>query len=82
MAWKETDALKERVRFILEWERVDGDVETRLSNLTGMALTAARQEREFGLKIPSAEISPGLGEAHLETVLKSLALHGLPDRQP
>lgn len=67
-------------RFILDWDRVDGDVETRLSKLTGMALRAARQERDFGLHIPGTDIAPGVGESHLEIVLKSLALYGLPGR--
>jgi uncharacterized protein (DUF58 family) len=67
-------------RFILDWDRVAGDVELRLSKLTGMALTAARRDREFGLRIPGTEIPSGVGETHLETVLKSLALYGLPAR--
>ena len=52
----------------------------RLSKLTGMALTAARLDREFGLQIPGTEVPPGGGEAHLETVLKSLALYEKPGR--
>lgn len=68
-------------RFILDWDNVAGDVEARLSKLTGMALTAARRDREFGLQIPGTEIPPAVGEAHLETVLKSLALYELPARE-
>lgn len=67
-------------RFMLRWEQVTGDVETRLGKLTGRALTAARRGREFGLVIPGVEISPGVGDVHLERVLKSLALHELPQR--
>lgn len=68
-------------RYILDWDNIAGDVETRLSRLTGMALTAARREREFGLKMPDNEIAPGLGDSHLDLVLKSLALYGLPVRE-
>ena len=41
---------------------------------------AARLDREFGLQIPGTEVPPGVGEAHLETVLKSLALYEKPGR--
>jgi uncharacterized protein (DUF58 family) len=67
-------------RFILDWEGVTGDVEMRLSKLTGMALAAARLDREFGLQIPGTEVPPGVGQSHLETVLKSLALYEKPGR--
>jgi uncharacterized protein (DUF58 family) len=64
-------------RLWLDFERVPGDVEERLSRLTGHALQATRQGREFGLLLGGAEIKPGLGEAHLERVLRALALYGL-----
>ncbi len=64
-------------RLWLDLEQVQGDLEERLSRLTGMALTAVRQEREFGLRLGSVELAPATGEAHLERVLRELALHGL-----
>ncbi len=64
-------------RLWLDMESVAGDVEERLSRLTGMALTASRRELEFGLRPGAQEISPGVGEAHLERVLRSLALYGV-----
>jgi uncharacterized protein (DUF58 family) len=65
-------------RLLLDYERVAGDVEERLSRLTGMALNAARSNREFGLALPGLSIKPGIGDGHRDAVLKSLALHGLP----
>ena len=63
------------------WLRLDetpGSLEEQLSRLTGHALTATRMNREFGLDMDGAgaRIQPGLGEAHLETVLRELALYG------
>ena len=65
-------------RLILDWFQVEGDTELRLSRLTGMALNAYRSEIEFGLKLPQLEISPNSGKAHLDCVLKELALYGYP----
>jgi uncharacterized protein (DUF58 family) len=64
-------------RFLLEWDAVRGDLEERVSRLTGMALQAARLDREYGLRLPGVEISLGAGDAHLERILKVLALYGL-----
>lgn len=65
-------------RLMLDWFQVAGDTELRLSRLTGMALNAYRNEIEFGLKLPQNEISPNSGKAHLDRVLKELALYGYP----
>lgn len=67
-------------RLWLSLEDVHGPLEDRLSRLTGMALKATRAGREFGLHLGQVKLSPGLGEAHLEAVLRELALYGLPDR--
>lgn len=64
------------VQVILDWNQLSGDIETRLSRLTGMALTAARSEQEFGMLLPDINIAPGAGAAHLEHILKKLALYG------
>jgi uncharacterized protein (DUF58 family) len=63
-------------RLWLDLERMPGDLEERLSRLTGLALTAARQDREFGLRLGAVELPPAVGEAHLERVLRELALYG------
>ena len=60
---------------VLDWYQLDGDAEFKLSRLTGMALTAQRNNIEFGLRLPNIEIPCGSGEAHLNTVLKELALY-------
>ncbi len=66
-------------RLWLDLEDVSGDLEERVSRLTGLALKATRAEREFGLRLGQLKISPALGEAHLEHVLRELALYGLPE---
>lgn len=63
-------------RLWLDLDSQPGGLEERLSRLTGLALKAARQGREFGLRLGQREIKPGLGEAHLERVLRELALYG------
>lgn len=60
----------------LDFDDMPGDVEERLSRLTGLALGFTRLEREYGLKLPGVEIPPGIGQAHLEMVLRELALYG------
>ena len=65
-------------RLILDWYQVSGDTESRLSRLTGMALNAYRSEKEFGLILPNLELKPNAGKAHLNHVLRELALYGYP----
>jgi len=57
-----------------------GGLEERLSRLTGLALRASRAELEFGVRLGGRQIGPASGDAHLEQVLRELALHGLSDR--
>ncbi len=65
-------------RLWLRFDETAGEVEERLSRLTGLALKATRLEREFGLELSGAtvRVQPGVGEAHLESVLRELALYG------
>jgi uncharacterized protein (DUF58 family) len=63
-------------RLWLDLDQVPGDLEERLSRLTGLALQATRLGREFGLRLGAVAIRPAMGEAHLERVLRELALHG------
>ncbi len=65
-------------RLLLDWYQIEGEPELRLSKLTGMALSAYRNEKEFGLKLPQLVIEPNIGKAHLDCVLKELALYGHP----
>ncbi len=64
-------------RLWFDFDEVPGDAEEKLSRLTGLALRATRSEREFGLRLPNRSISPGVGQVHLETVLRELALYGI-----
>jgi uncharacterized protein (DUF58 family) len=66
-------------RLMLDFEHVPGDVEERLSRLTGMVLNAARAKREFGLALPGHTIKPGVGEQHRDAVLRALALYGIAE---
>ena len=65
-------------KLILDWHQLSGGTELRLSRLAGMALLAHRNEKEFGLKLPNLEIQTNAGKAHLNKVLKELALYGYP----
>ena len=67
-------------RLWLDLNDVPGAIEEKLSRLTGLALRATRLEREFGLRLGTLVIKPAVGEAHLETVLRELALYGISER--
>jgi uncharacterized protein (DUF58 family) len=68
-------------RLWFDFDQLSGDVEEKLSRLAGFALTATRAEKEFGLRLPHREISPGLGQLHLDQVLRELALFGHSDAE-
>ncbi|MCR9279145.1 MAG: DUF58 domain-containing protein [Pseudomonadaceae bacterium] len=63
-------------RLWLSLDDMDGPLESRLSRLTGHAISCHRAGREFGLRLGSSELSPDAGKDHLERVLKELALYG------
>jgi uncharacterized protein (DUF58 family) len=67
-------------RLWFDFQNVEGNTEERLSRLTGLALKATRNDREFGLRLPGLEIPPGVGQIHLDRVLRELALYGLDRR--
>ncbi len=63
----------------LDFEQVRADdVETRLSILTRWIVDADRAQRDYGLRLPSAEFPPGHGEAHRHRCLEALALFNEP----
>ena len=66
-------------RLWLNLDDVRGDLEEKLSRLAGLALRATRLEREFGLRLGQLEVKPAIGEAHLEQILRELALYGLAE---
>ncbi|WP_160142059.1 DUF58 domain-containing protein [Nitrincola tapanii] len=61
----------------LDWSTwPSAGVEQRLSEMCYQALRWQAQQEPFGLRFPDQEISPALGEAHLQRVLLALALFG------
>ena len=52
-----------------------GDLEDRLSQLTLWIIEAERLWRPYGLRLPSIEIPPSLGEMHFHRCLRTLALY-------
>ena len=64
-------------RLWFDYADMPGELEEKLSRLTGLALQATQEDREFGLRLPSSEIAPGLGQGHLDLVLRELALYGI-----
>ena len=50
------------------------DVEDRLSQLALWIVEAERKRRPYGLRLPSGEIAPSLGQAHFHRCLQALAL--------
>jgi uncharacterized protein (DUF58 family) len=63
-------------RLGFDLDDLPGDLEERLSRLAGLALTATREGREFGARIGPRNFAANTGEAHLEAVLRELALFG------
>jgi uncharacterized protein (DUF58 family) len=51
-----------------------GELEERLSQLSLWILEAERLRRPYGLRLPSVEIPPSLGEMHFHRCLRTLAL--------
>ena len=66
----------QEVQVILDWHQLNGDIENRLSRLTGMALIASRSNQAFGLVLPGVNIAPNAGSSHLNQILTELALYG------
>lgn len=61
----------------LYWSQFfSGDVELALSQMTYWAVAWHRENRGFGLSLPTVEIAFGSGDAHLAEVLSALAVYG------
>ncbi|MES9906041.1 MAG: DUF58 domain-containing protein [Sedimenticola sp.] len=61
----------------LDWDEMEeAGVEQRLSRLCRGVLDACEQQLEFGLRLPSMEISPARGQKHRQACLSALALYG------
>ena len=66
-------------RLILDWETLsDLGEEDRLSTLCAWALECEQRGLAYGLRLPGQFLSPDLGPAHLNAVLRTLALWGKP----
>ena len=61
----------------LDWEATPhhGDMEMRLSLLTGWVLAAEREQYRYGLRLPGRVIAPDCGPLHRDACLEALALH-------
>jgi len=53
--------------------------ENKLSHLCALVLQYHQEQQTFGLKLPGKTIQPANGEAHKNTCLMALALHGKTD---
>ena len=64
-------------RLWLDWDLLPpADTETRLTWLARQVVDAALSDRDFGLRIPGREVSPGRGEKQMHRCLATLARFG------
>ncbi|MBE9515892.1 MAG: DUF58 domain-containing protein [Proteobacteria bacterium] len=59
-----------------DWHRLQGDTESRLSQLCRGILDAQADNRHYGLKLPNTEIAAATGQAHQHKCLEALACYG------
>lgn len=62
----------------LDFALIDGDPEWRLSLLCHWVLELSRRQQPFALQLPGARLEMASGDAHRDTCLRALALHGMP----
>ncbi|UTW07781.1 DUF58 domain-containing protein [Pseudomonas benzenivorans] len=62
----------------LDFEVLDGDVETRLSLLCHWVLQLSTRQQPFALRLPGQLLAADNGEPHREACLRALALFGAP----
>lgn len=58
----------------LEFTATQGDIETRISQLTQWVLDAHTARRPYGLKLPSVTLAPSYSDAHYQACMQALAL--------
>lgn len=61
---------------LLDFERIEGDVEYRLSVLCAQVLKLSQTEKPYSLLLPGQQIGPDLGPEHRQRCLRALALYG------
>lgn len=67
-------------RLWLDWDALPGvDTETRLGMLCWWVLELEDRGEEYGLRLPEVTIDPAHGPTHRATILRALALFGVPD---
>jgi uncharacterized protein (DUF58 family) len=57
------------------------DVEERLSQLALWVIEAERGRRLYGLRLPSVEIPPAVGQSHFHQCLRALSLFQLNEHE-
>ncbi len=62
----------------LDFQALDGDVESRLSLLCHWVLELSARQQPFALRLPGRALAPDSGEPHREACLRALALFGAP----
>lgn len=62
---------------VLDFERLNGDVEYRLSVLCAQVLKLSQTEQPYSLLLPGQHIGPDLGLEHRQSCLRALALYGV-----
>ncbi len=63
---------------VLDFDRLGGDVETRLSLLCYWVLQLSGRQQAFALHLPDQRVASDSGERHRENCLRALALFGSP----
>ena len=58
----------------LDWAETEGDIETRISQLTRWVIDAHAVQQMYGLKIPNTVLQPNNTEPHYHQALTALAL--------
>lgn len=66
----------------LDWDATerDGEVETRIANLTRWVMDANARGERWGLRMPHAIVPLGSGEAHYHASLRELALFNVAEK--
>ncbi|MDZ4261318.1 MAG: DUF58 domain-containing protein [Pseudomonadota bacterium] len=62
----------------LDWDSLNHPQELRLSGLCYWALEYERRQIPYGLRLPGLNLTPAIGEHHLQAVLTALAEFNLP----
>jgi uncharacterized protein (DUF58 family) len=57
------------------------DVEEKLSQLALWVIEAERARRPYGLRLPSVEIAPAVGQSHFHQCMRALSLFELTEQE-